>query len=143
MSSYRGRAVTESIIAALDTAGLNVGDGEKPAGAGWQGAPGESNFKGYVVVHPVGGFDIDGTLDQPSDDVWPMHQLSAFGATRAQCEEVADDAREAMLTIPLTVSGRTLGRYRIDLVGVVTRTDDVQPPIYMSPDRYTVYTTPT
>lgn len=142
MSSYRGRPVTEAIITALATAGLNVGDGEKPAGAGWQGTPGQSVFKGYVVVHPVGGFEIDGTLDQPSDDVWPMHQLTSYGAKRAQCEEVADDAREAMLTIPLTVSGRSLGRYRIDLVGVVTRTDDVQPPIFMAPDRYAVFTTP-
>jgi hypothetical protein len=140
--SYRGRAITEAIIAVLTAAGLRVGDGVKPAGAGWQGTAGQSDFRGYVVVHPVGGFEIDGTLDQPSDDVWPLHQLTSYGANRAQCEEVADDAREAMMTIPLTVTGRSLGRTRIDLVGVVTRTDDVQPPIYMAPDRYTVYTTP-
>jgi hypothetical protein len=141
--SYRGRAVTESIISVLTTAGLRVGDGEKPDASGWAGTAGQSNFRGYVVVHPVGGFDIDGPIDQPSDDVWPLAQVTAYGATRAQCEEIADDARAAMLSGVFVVAGRSLGRWLIDLVGVVTRTDDIQPPIYMAPDRYTVFTTPT
>lgn len=140
--SYRGRAVTEAILGVLGTASLRVGDSEKPANSGWAGAAGESTFRGYVVVHPVGGFDIGGTLDEPSDDVWPLMQVTSYGATRAQCEEIADDARAAMLSGSFVVAGRSLGRWRIDLVGVVTRTDDVQPPIYMAPDRYTVFTTP-
>lgn len=142
--SYRGRAVTDAIITVLTGAGLRVGDSEKPANSGWAGTAGQSTFRGYVVVHPVGGFDIDGTLDAPSDDVWPLVQVTSYGATRSQCEELADDAREAMLASPAAVVGsRTIARWRIDLVGVVTRTDDVQPPIYMAPDRYTVFTTPT
>lgn len=141
--SYRGRAVTESVITVLTAATLRVGDGEKPAASGWQGAAGESTFRGYVVVHPVGGFNIDGTLDEPSDDVWPLAQVTAYGATRAQCEEIADDARAAMLSGSFVVAGRSLGRWQVDLVGVVTRVDNVQPPIFMAPDRYTVFTTPT
>jgi hypothetical protein len=141
--SYRGRLVTESIISVLEVATLRVGDGEKPANSGWQGTPGQSTFRGYVVVHPVGAFNIDGTLDQPSDDVWPLAQVTSYGATRAQCEEIADDARAAMLTGAFVVAGRSLGRWSIDLVGVVVRTDDIQPSIYMAPDRYTVFTTPT
>lgn len=141
--SYRGRAVTDAIISVLSTAGLRVGDGEKPASSGWAGAAGQSTFRAYVVVHPMGGFDIDGTLDTPSDDVWPLVQVTSYGANRGQCEETADDAREAMLASPAAVvTGRAIARWRIDLVGVVTRTDDVQPPIYMAPDRYTVFTTP-
>ena len=140
--SYRGRAVTEAVITVLTAAGLSVGDGERPSGGGWQGTAGQSDFHGYVVVHPVGAFDIDGTIDQGSDDVWPLVQVTSYGAVRAQCEEIADDAREAMLTMPFTVSGRSLGRWRIDLVGVVARVDTEQPPIYMAPDRYTTYSTP-
>lgn len=140
--SYRGRAVTEAIIAALTAAGLIVGDGKKPAGGGWAGVAGQSNFNGYVVVHPVGATDIDGTIDDPSDDVWPIHQITAYGANRAQCEEVADDARAAMLAASLIAVGRNIGRYQIDMVGIVTRTDDVQPPIFMSPDRYIAFTSP-
>jgi hypothetical protein len=141
--SYRGRAVTDAIITVLTNAGLRVGDGEKPANSGWAGTAGQSTFRAYVVVHPVGAFDIDGTLDGPSDDVWPLMQITSFGAVRAQCEETADDAREALLATPAAVvGGRSVARWRIDLVGVVTRTDDVQPPIYMAPDRYTVFTTP-
>lgn len=131
------------MLGVLELVGLRVGDGEKPADSGWAGVPGSSKFRGYCVVHPAGAFEIDGTLDEPSDDVWPLVQVTAFGATRQQCEEIADDARAAVLAGSFAVAGRALGRWRIDLVGVVMRTDDVQPPIFMAPDRYTVYTTPT
>lgn len=140
--TYRARPVTEAIIAALTAAGLVVGDGEKPELGGWTGTPGESDFNGYVVVHPIGATEIDGTLDNPSDDVWPLHQLSSYGAVRAQCEQIADTARTVMLTVPIVVVGRHVGRYQIDFLGVAVRVDDVQPPIYMAPDRYTAYTTP-
>lgn len=137
MTTYKGRAVTDSVIAALAGAGLRVGDGEKPADSGWVGVPGSSQFRAYVVVHPVGGSDTDGTLDLPSDDVWPLHQVTAYGSTRAACEQVADNARAAMLAGPMSVAGRSDVRWLIDLVGIVTRADDVQPAIFMSPDRYT------
>lgn len=143
MSSYRGRPVTEAIITTLTAAGLRVGDGEKPANSGWAGDPATSPFRAYVVVHPVGAFNIDGSSDQPVDDVWPLHQVTAYGATRAACEQVADNARAAMLAGPMAITGRAEARWLIDLVGVVTRVDEVQPAIYMAPDRYTAYTTPT
>lgn len=142
MVTYRGRAVTEAIIATLTAAGLHVGDGDKPAGAGWAGVAGQSSFVSYVVVHPVGAFDVDGPLDEPSADVWPLHQITAYGANRRQCEELADDARAAMLDTPVVVDGRSTGPWLVDLVGMVVRTDDVQPPIYMEADRYRAYTTP-
>lgn len=140
--TYRSRPVTEAIIATLATANLVVGDGEKPDDGGWVGVAGQSDFVGYVVVHPIGTRDIDGTLDEPSDDVWPLHQISAFGASRAQCEQIADTAREAMLGSTLAVTGRRVGRYQPDLLGIITRLDEEQPPLYMSPDRYMAFTTP-
>lgn len=135
--TYKARAVTDAVIAALAAGGLRVGDGEKPADSGWLGVPGSSTFRAYVVVHPVGGSEIDGTLDLPSDDVWPLHQVTSYGSTRAGCEQVADNARAVMLAAPMAVAGRSRVRWLIDLVGVVTRADDVQPAIFMSPDRYT------
>jgi hypothetical protein len=145
VTSYRGRSVTEAIIAVLSApyAGLTVGDGEKPAAGGWAGAAGESSFRGYVVVHPIGVYEIGGTLADPSADVWPLHQITAYGAKRAQCEEIADDAREVMLNAALIVAGRRVSLVQPDGIGLVTRLDEVQPPIFMAPDRYMVCTTPT
>lgn len=145
MSEYRAHPFTDAIVALLAATGYAVGDGEKPrTNAGWVGDPMESDFHGYLVVHPIGAYDIDGTIDNPSDDVWPLHQVTAYGATRAQCEEVADSARAMMLGNPLTVSGRHVGKCRLDLQGTVMRVDDVpaQGPLYMEPDRYTAFSTP-
>lgn len=140
--TYRARPVTEAIIAALTAAGLVVGDGEKPELGGWTGTPGESDFNGYVVVHPIGATEIDGTLDNPSDDVWPLHQLTSYGAVRGQCEQIADTARNIILTAPIVIAGRSAGRYMIDFLGIAVRVDDVQPPIFQAPDRYVAFTTP-
>lgn len=140
---YRGRYVTEAILTVLADAGLTAGDGEKPSTGGWHDTPGQSDFHAYVVVHPVGSGSTDGTLDEPSEDVWPIHQLTAYGANRAQCEELADDIRAVILGTSISIEGRRIGRWTIELQGVVTRVDTVQPPIWMSPDRYTAYTTPT
>jgi hypothetical protein len=129
--SYTGRPVTDSIVTLLAGAGLLVGEGDKPAGAGWQGTPGQSTFRAYVVVHPIGAASIDGTLDTPSDDVFALHQLSAFGATQDSCQQVADRARAVMLG----------AGWQLEFLGGVVRTDDVQPPLFMSPDRYSAFRT--
>jgi hypothetical protein len=129
--SYTGRPVTDSIVTLLAGAGLLVGEGDKPAGAGWQGTPGQSTFRAYVVVHPIGAASIDGTLDTPSADVFPLHQLSAFGATQDSSQQVADTARAVMLG----------AGWQLEFLGGVVRTDDVQPPLFMSLDRYTAFRT--
>lgn len=139
---YRSRAVTDAIITMLTVAGLVVGDGEKPDGGGWQGVDAQSNFIPYVVVHPIGAYEIDGPIGDTAADVWPLHQLTSYGATRSQCELAADRAREAMLTGALAVTGRRVLMVQPDLLGIVSRDDDVQPPIFSAPDRYEICTTP-
>lgn len=144
MVTYAARPLTDAIVALLTAAALRVGDGEKPAtGAGWAGTPGESVFHGYVVVHPITGGDIGGSLDDPDGDVWPTYQVSAYGATRAQCELAADTARAAMLAATITVPGRTVSRLRLDLLGGAMRFDQPPPPLWQNSDRFTAYTTPT
>lgn len=144
MVTYQARPLTDAVIAALTAEGLTVGDGEKPAtAAGWAGAPGMSVFREYVVVHPIGAAEIDGSNDDPDDDVWPIYQLSSFGAHRAQCEAIADKARVALLDADLVIPGRAVARMRIEFLGGSIRFDSPQPPIYMNADRFTAYTTPT
>jgi len=140
--AYRGRAITEAVITALTVAGLRVGDGDKPAtGAGWEGVAGQSSFRGYVVVHPIGAYDFGGSLSEPFADVWPLYQISSYGATQRQCEELSAKVALVMLTVTLVVAGRKVCLTQPDDLGRVTRFDDTQPPIFMAPDRYEVCTT--
>jgi hypothetical protein len=140
--SYQGRPISKAMVTALEAAGLTVGYGEKPVGGGWVGVAGGSKFVPYVDVHPAGAVEIDGTFDEPSDDVWPLYQLTSHGATTEQCEEVAGRARAALLSSSIVVSGRSIGRWQVERQGEIIRADDVQPPIFMAPDRYAVFTTP-
>lgn len=138
---HTGRVVTDAIIANLTAAGMRVGDGIEPTGGGWTGAAGQSTFNGYVVVHPLPGGDVDGTIVASFADAAPLYQLSTFGASRGQAEFLADQARAVMLTAAITLSGRKVAQMRIDMLGGSARVDGVQPPIWMGVERYRVQTT--
>lgn len=142
VTAYRSRPVTEAIIGALAGAGLKTGDGEKPDDGGWTGTAGQSTFVPYVVVHPLGSYEMDGPIGDSFADVWPLHQLNAYGATRAQCEETTDNVRAVMLGAVLVVADRRVCIVKPDRLGIISRVDDAQPPLFMAPDRYSVCTTP-
>lgn len=139
---HNGRLVTDAIIANLVAASMRVGDGEKPVAGGWTGAPGQSAFAGYVVVHPLPGGITDGSLDEPDADGYPIYQMSTFGATRAQCEAIADAVRDVMLDEPLVLASRKVMQVRIDMLGGARRDDAIQPPEWHGVDRYRIVTTP-
>lgn len=148
--NYTARPVTDAIVTALVAAGLVVGRGEKPHPAastatpiaGWTGVAGQSTFIGYVVVHPLSGGEVDGTLLDPDTDVSPLFQLSCHGATQDQCQLLADKAHTAMLTSSFTIAGRSVMRVVVDELPGARRYDDVQPPEWMSAGRYALLTTP-
>lgn len=141
-SVHGGRLVTDAIIANLTAASLRVGDGVKPASGGWAGTPGQSAYNGYVVVHPLPGGITDGSLDAPDADGYPIYQMSTYGATRAQCEAIADSVRDVMLSEPLVLSSRKVMQVRIDMLGGSRRDDAIQPPEWHGVDRYRIITTP-
>lgn len=142
MNLHSGLALTDAIIHVLESAGLLVGDGVAPAGYGWQGAPGQSGFTGYVTVYELTGGTLDGTIGLPDDDASLLYQFTATGATRKQCEWVADKARTTILASSLLIAGRQVQRVTVDMLGGTTRDDSVQPPVFFSPDRYRIWTTP-
>ena len=90
MSIHSARNLTAAIISALESAGLSVGDATKPAGAGWQGAPGSGNFNPYTVVYPTPGGYYDGTISEPYADARVDHTISSFGSSREQAQWGAD-----------------------------------------------------
>lgn len=139
------RLVTNAIIAMLEAASLVVGDGATPeAGAGWSGtaqAPG-STYIGYVVVHSMNGGTTDGPMDSPDADMTPLYQLSCYGATREQCELIADAAHAVMTANAFTIAGRKVMRVIVDQLFGAMRIDEVQPSEYQSAGRYRLMTTP-
>lgn len=141
MSTHAARLVTDGVVAALEDAGLTVGDGEKPAGGGWVGTAGQSGFVPYVVVYPLAGGTVDGPIDGPAEDAYPLYQITAVGATRAQCEWAADTARDALLA-GFLLAGRRVAHVQVDMLGGTRRDDQNQPPLWYSPDRYSITTTP-
>jgi len=141
--THLARTLTTAVIATLEDAGITVGDGEQPAGSGWQAGPDNSAFVGYAVVHPVGGGDSYGPIDGPDQDFEPVYQISAYGATRAQAELIGDLARTAMVNTPIIVTDRRVVLVSIELLGGCRRDDQVLPPVWQAVDRFRVLTVPT
>lgn len=142
MAVHSARLLTAAIETALDDAGLLVEVGTKPAGGGWQGAPGASQFTPYTVIYPTPGGSSGGSITAPFDDVMPDYTISSFGSTAAQAQW-GDDLVRATLTSAdaVTVSGRSVMLAIPDVDGGVLRDDDVQPPVWHSPTRWRLMTT--
>jgi hypothetical protein len=112
-------------------------------GWGWQGKPLESPFKKYCIVYPLPGGVFDGTLGCPDDDASLIWQVTCVGATRPQCEWVADKVNETLVGQPLTIPGRYVTRVQADMAGGGVRRDDtVQPPVFIATPRYRIDSVP-
>jgi len=134
------RFITNAIVAALQALEPNVkiGDGEQPAGPiGWQGTPGQARFIPSVVVHPLPGGVVDGSLGAPHTESELVYQLSVFGGDREQCQGIVDAVEPMMLAL------RPAGVYYVDvdLKGGARRDDPVQPPLWQAVPRFRFYTT--
>lgn len=138
---HKPRPLTLGIIAAINGTGILVGDGNKPSGAGWQGSAGNSTFKPYVVVSSLGGGN-SGDLDNPNGDAEPQYQTALFAATVAQAEGVIDRVRAAIIDADYTLPGRKNIGVILDYGGLMSRDDDVQPPIWSLIDRWRFFTVP-
>jgi hypothetical protein len=138
------RAVTSSVVDALTDFGLVVGDGTAPTGGGWQGTPGQSPFAPYVVVHPLTGGSLDGTLANPNEFAAVVMQVSAWGATREQAEWGADAARRALLAHgAVTEPDRDVFSVTVDVLAGCWLDDTVRPPLWGTGDRFRIRTVPT
>lgn len=132
------RPATEVVLDRLADTGLIVGDGRKPDGAGWQGAPGTSAFVPYVVLYPIGvnRQGPDSPLSDRGTDPVLRYQVTAVGKDRRSAEGGADLVATALLTTPLTLTGLT----QIDLVHETslpaTRDEAEQPPLFYCVDRF-------
>jgi len=100
------RPHTDAVAAALEDAGVKVGRGEKPAGAGWQGQAGDSPHVPYVVLYPSTG-TTDGSIAEPYEYLDYEVQLNCVGATQDAAVAVADICKATLVGRRLTVPGRS------------------------------------
>lgn len=150
--NYTARPLLAAIVGNLEVAGLVVGLGQKPepddktaqAIAGYLGARGGSTYVPYVIVWPMNGGIVDGSIGDPDTDVAPLVQLSCHGRDQEQCQLIADKAHIVMTATPASfdVPNRKVIRVVVDQLPGAKRYDDVQPAEWMSAGRYRLMTTP-
>lgn len=140
------REHTDAFLALITS--VPVGDGERPAGGGWAATPGQTDFVGYCVVHPISssfsGGDR-GTLANPDEDAELVWQATCVGATREQCENVIDLVCGDVIGVDLEPSGRRASnRVRLQSTsgGARREEDNTQPPLWVAAVRFVVDSTP-
>ena len=121
------REHTDAVVAALEAAGLTVGN-----------ASGHGLTPPYVVVYRISG-TRDGEAAAPEDRAELIYQLTCVGAMAEAAEYVQDEAEMALRS--LTVAGRSVRVY-VESDGPVSRDDDLSPPLFYSTPRYRLWTTP-
>jgi hypothetical protein len=134
-------AHTAGVIACLSEAGIRTGDGERPAGAGWQDAEGVSEFLAYAIVYPLTP-RLSGSIARGSDNLTGTWQTTSVSRDRHGAQVVDDKARAALLE-GLVVAGRYVWPVRFDGGGEVRRdTSTKGPPLFYAASRFTIRTTP-
>ncbi len=129
------RPHTDAAVAAIEAvvsaraATVLVGRGGQPAGSGWQGEPGASAFRPYVVVYPSPGVP-DGPVADPVEYLDYQAQATCVAATQEGAEAVADLVKEAWVNAPLPVAGRASYPGQVDTDRPASRDDTVSPPLH-------------
>lgn len=120
---------TDALIAALQAAGLTVGDGDA-----------EGLALPYAVVYSLPGGSMSGNLDDPYEDADLVYQVTCVAAKRREAEWLADKVI-ATLVSGFSVTGRSIALVRPD-GGPGTRPDyDSDPPVFISTPRFTIKST--
>lgn len=131
LSVAAARPHTDAVVSALEVAGLAVGRGEKPAGAGWQGQEGDSQHVPYAVLYPTPG-TTDGNVAEPYEYLDYLVQVTCVGATQEAAEAIADTAKAALVGRRLAVEGRSsyFGELLVDRPA--SRDDTISPPAHVA-----------
>ena len=149
MEQTRTRDITNALLGILNGTAATVGDGEMPAGAGWQGPPGSSEFVGFIVLRSyTGGMTRTagrGTITSPDADALSYYELLGVGATRDQAELLGDMARSHLVGARPTVAGRSIQSIAVEELGGTERDDTTEPGeprVWISADLICVSSTP-
>lgn len=123
------RPHSDAVVTELTEAGMLVGRGKQPPGSGWQGTPGSSAFKSYVVLYPSSGVP-DGNVADPNTYLDYSFQLTCVASTSEGAESVADRAKAALVGRVLDVAGRAAYPVYVTADPIGRRDDAVSPPLH-------------
>lgn len=123
------RVHTDAVIAALEAANLTVGD-----------ADAEGLTPPYVVVYPIAGGEMFGSLDDPYEDADLLYQVTCVGRTREQAEAITN--RAMALLNGFSVTGRSIALVSPEGTPGTRPDHDVDPPVFYSTPRFRIKTTP-
>ncbi len=135
MSIHSERVFIDWVIGILTAGGLSVGDGVAPTTT--------PTGAGYVVVYSIAGGITEGSIEAPRSDAAPMFQVTSVSTDPRQVRWLVDKVRSLFDTaVPATLSdGRRVVWLDFPMASTtVIRDDDVQPPSWYAPDRFSVGT---
>lgn len=132
-------AVTVSVLDVLRASSEQlVGDGVKPDGCGWlNGEPNSGVFAPYTVLGFVSGQQRDDTWRYVEGvRAWSLQwRLAHYGASRAQCDFIADRVRSAVADVVRSqVGDYQVSGARWAALGGVLRDDSVNPALWSASD---------
>lgn len=135
---------TNAVLVRLQATGLPVGDGRKPTNGGWQGNPGSSAFRTYLVLYPL---DMrrdgpDASIGDRLTDPQLHYQITTVGLDRFAVETAVDLAADALFhhDTDFVIADRAVIAVTHESSAGVSRDEDVNPPLFFSVDRYRIDT---
>lgn len=131
-----------AVVAAVAAQNVTTDLAAKPAGTGWQGQAGDSDFVAYAIVYPLPGGTRDGSIGDPDRDIILNYQVTCVGDSPEAARSVASDADLGVRT-GVTVEGRRVLRVvPVDDGGVQPDDDTQGPRLFYATPRFTVWTSP-
>lgn len=140
------RPLTKALLDQLATLNVPIGDMVIPRAGGWSGAvngPG-STFRPYVVLVTLTASRSSGAFADSQADWQIPYMVESFGASREQCEWMADSARDGLDALSKTRLQLGEDRYkvqqiRVDSIGAVNRVTVTEPAFYGQQDGYSIW----
>jgi hypothetical protein len=130
---------TNAMLSRLRSSGLLVGDGRRPAGSGWQGAPGQSVFVPWLVLQSLNHNrqGPDASIADRSTQPVLRYQVTAVGEDREAAETASDIAAKRLLNrVPLDIEGWRTVLLVHELSMPAEPDEAVNPPVFYVVDRY-------
>lgn len=145
-STFLRRPLTRALLDQLGELNVPVGDMLIPKASGWTNAvnaPG-SKFRPYIVLVTLTASRTSGPFADSQADWQIPYMVESFGASREQCEWMADSAREGLDALSKTRLQLGEDRYkvqqiRVDSIGAVNRVTVTEPAFYGQQDGYSIW----
>ena len=132
--------VVDAFVELLDDFLVDVG--KVPAGGGWQGAPGASQFAAYLVVHPGTG-TADGSIAETDRQIDRDFQVTCVAANGRAAERLGTLVAQTLSGKRITTDTRVTTRpISVRRWGALDTDDTVQPPVSMVAHVFSVDTVP-